>query len=265
MSGRSYTIFAAVMFIAAAVIIGGGIYLLVTADRPAAEQRAALPTVITVPTRTPTRTATPLPPTRITPPTLPPTFTPTFTDTVTPSITPTSTFTPSITPTITETSSVTFTPAQTDTDTPTATPTATNTSSLPTPTRTATRSPFPFDLRGGEVIFTQNTYNAAGCAYQGIGGQVLDAQGVGINDGVRVVVIVENQRPRGALAGDNSVYGSRGGYEIGLGTRPTGATYFVELRTEETDTPISPLIALTFPSDCTQNVALLTWIQTRPF
>jgi hypothetical protein len=265
MSGRVYTVLAVLLFMVALGLVGGGIYVAVQYGGQVATEAAALPTEFVVPTRTPTRTTTPLPPTRIMPPTLPPTFTPTFTVTLTPTITPTRTFTPSVTATITDTPSVTFTPAQTNTPTGTATPTATNTSSLPTATHTATRSPFPFELRGGDVIFTQNIYNAADCAYQGIGGQVLDAQGVGINDGVRVFVIDENQREFSAAAGENSVYGSRGGYEVGVGTRPTNGTYFVELRTEETGTAISPLIALTFPSDCTQNVALLTWIQTRPF
>lgn len=259
--GRGYSILAVVILLVAVVVVGAGVMVAVQSRSAAAEQAANVPTQVVIPTITPLPSVTP---TRTPLPTLPPTFTPTPTVTLTPTVTSTPTFTPSSTPTITDTPTLTFTPVSSATSTPTNTPTVTNTSSVPTATRTATNSPFPFQLRGGEVIFTSNTFNEQACAYQGIGGQVLDQQNVGINDIVKVVVVDDNGRSFASAGGDNSRYGPRGGYEIGVDTQPNRRTYFAEVRSTD-DTVLSPSIEVTFPSDCDRNVALLYFEQTRPF
>lgn len=262
MSGRTYSIIAGVILVLSVALIVGGIYFALQARQA---QIASLPTEAVLPTLTPTptRTATNTPR-----PTLPPTFTPTFTVTPTPSdtpVTPSATFTPSNTPTITDTATFTATSVFSPTPTPTSTFTPSATSDLPTPTPSDTRSPYPFQLRGGEVIYTSNTYNSAGCAFQGIGGQVLDTAGNGINTGITVVAVDDNGRTYVAQAGDNSRYGANGGFEIGVDTRPNRRTYLVELRVTATGVAISPLIEVTFPSDCDRNVALLYFRQTRPY
>ncbi|MEM6527927.1 MAG: hypothetical protein AAF653_06510, partial [Chloroflexota bacterium] len=191
MSGRAYTVLAGIIILITIGLIIGTVYYLQTSPPPEEQVAAQLPTMAVLPTLTPSVTNTA---TRVLPPTLPPTFTHTPTITLTPTVTPTVTFTPSSTPTITDTPSLTPTLESSLTATPTATFTATATSSLPSATPTDTRSPFPFTLRGGEVIFTPNRYNSAGCAYQGVGGQVFDIQGNGIGSGIRVGVVDDQGR-----------------------------------------------------------------------
>jgi len=249
-----------VILAVAAVIFG-----LRIRDQRQAELAAQVPTEVVLPTRTPTVTQ---PPTRRPRSTLPPTFTATATITPTLTLTTTPSFTPSQTPTVTQTATLTDTPVNSATPTATATPTITPTSSVPSPTPTETRSPFPFQLRGDVPIFTSNTYNSAGCSFQGIGGQVLDENGRGINDPqIIVVAIDDNGREYQARAGEDSIYGDpdgRGGYEISVADAVNGRTYRVQVRTVN-GTELSQLRALRFSSNCEENVALLYWIQTRPF
>jgi hypothetical protein len=94
---------------------------------------------------------------------------------------------------------------------------------------------------------------------------VLDTAGNGINDpGITIVAVDDNGQQFVSQAGANSRYGENGGFEIRVDTRPNRRTYFVELRTTANGVPISPLIEVTFPSDCDRNVALLYFRQTRP-
>lgn len=262
MAGQGYRVLAGVIVAISIAVVVGGIYLIVDSRNDEAEQVARLPTQVVIPTATPLPTITP---TNTPRPTLPGTFTPTPIPTETPTTTLTPSFTPSVTATITDTPAPTATPAQSETFTPTPMPTASNTSNVPTATPTNTRSPFPFQLRGSEVIYTSNIFNQQACAYQGIGGQVLDLQSVGINDGLKVVVVDESGRELSSESGDASSYGARGGFEVGVDTKPNRRSYFVEVRTIQTSTALSPLIEVTFPSDCDRNVALLYFEQTRPY
>lgn len=247
------------------VAIGVTVYALQLRSQRQADLAASVPTAAVLPTLTPsvTRAATRRPPA-----TLPPTFTDTPTVTPTFTLTPTPSFTPSPTPTLTETPTLTDTPISSETPTATLTPSDTNTPNVPSPTPTETRSPFPFQLRGDEPIFTSNTYNSAGCAFQGIGGQVLDETGRGINDpNIVVVAIDDNGREYSARAGADSIYGDksgRGGYEIAVASSVNGRTYRVQVRTSG-GTELSTVRAIRFPSSCEENVALMYWIQTRPF
>jgi hypothetical protein len=217
---------------------------------------AGVPTVALVPT------ITPLPPTSTPRPTLPPTFTPIPSITMTPSPTVTPTFTPSLTATITDTPPATATPAESDTPTPTITPTASNTPNIPSATPTNTRSPFPFTVRGGGAVFQPNTFNQQGCAFQAIGGQVLNVSGAGL-DGVQIVAIEPGGVEQATTSGTASAYGT-GGYEIPVDSQINGKAYIVELRSSA-GTPISEAFIIQFPSNCDQNIGLIYWIQTRPF
>lgn len=214
-----------------------------------------LPTLI--PTPTPTITFTPsLTPTRV-PPTLPPTFTPTATstDTLTPTVTPS--------PTITPTQGPTDTPTNTPTPEASPTPTLTPTPLGPTATPTPTRNPFPFGLRD-PVSFRANTANAAGCAWQGIGGAVFDETGTAFGAGRLQVHVFNGQIDRRVNVGSNSFYNVNSGWEVPVDNKINNETYFVELEVIQSGTVVSPRIQVTFPQDCDQNTAILNFIATRP-
>lgn len=215
------------------------------------QAEAALPTPVTIPSLTPSVTL---------PPSSTPTDTPPPTETLTPTVTPTETPTLTVSPTITETPGPTDTPTATPTPPATFTPLATDTPSGPTATFTATTSPFPFDLRENEIVFTQNFANQAGCAWQGVGGQVFDLTGAALN-GLRVHVFGPNI-DRFVDSGSNTQYGA-GGWEQPVDNVINTNAYFVELQTAA-GTVISPRVQVTFPGDCARNLALVRFIQTRP-
>ncbi len=219
-----------------------------------------IPQVAVVPS--PTITNTPIPPTwTFTPSKTPtPSSTPTATSSPTPSLTITSTPGPTDTPTITPTASETYTPTPTETFTPSVTPTG------PTPTFTPTPSPFPFVLQGNSVVFTANFANTAGCAWQGIGGQVFGLSGEGLT-GYQVRITGGGLGEGGAgvvvMTGSNTLYGPSG-WEQFVAGQTNNETYFVELLSPQ-GTPISPTVQVTFPNNCAQNLALVNFVQTRPY
>jgi len=209
-----------------------------------------LPTPFTLPTQTPTNTL---------PPTQPPTFTLTATNSMTPTNTETPTLTITTSATITDTPAATDTPSMTPTPSvsPTLEPTATPTG--PTATLAPTLSPFLFDLREGRIILTSNFANSAGCAWQGIGGQVFDLAGAPMN-GLRLHVFGADIDRR-VDSGSNSLYGAAG-WEQPVDNKINANTYYVELESQG-GTVISPQVTVTFPSDCSQNLALVNFIQVR--
>jgi hypothetical protein len=137
--------------------------------------------------------------------------------------------------------------------TPTETPTG------PTSTLEPTLSPYLYDLRAGQVIFTQNFANTAGCAWQGIGGQVFDINGLPIN-GLHLHVF-NNQFDSTVDSGSNSLYGAAG-WEVPVDSKISTNIYFVELLSPG-GTVISPRIQVAFPSDCLKNLALVNFEQKR--
>lgn len=212
-----------------------------------------LPTVGALPSLTPTA----IPTTG-----LPPTFTFTPTDTLTPTTTLTPTPSPSIAPptaTITETPGPTETPTITPTPSISPTPLPTETPTGPTPTLAPTQNPYLFELRQSQVILTQNFANTAGCAWQGLGGQVFNNEGTPL-DGLKIHVFGTNF-DRIVDSGTNSLYGP-GGWEIPVDNKISAQTYYVELMSPG-GTVVSDRIPVTFPSDCARNVALVNFIQTR--
>ena len=228
------------------------------AGPPAEKQEVALnlPTAVILPSLTPS----PIPTTG-----LPPTFTFTPTDTLTPTntlpptdvpptVAPTQTITD--TPMLTATPTITPTPAISDTPVP---PTPTETPTGPTPTLAPTQNPYLYELRQGQVIFTQNFANTAACAWQGLGGQVFNFEGTPLN-GLKIHVFGTNF-DRVVDSGSNSLYGP-GGWEIPVDNKINAQTYYVELLSPGS-TIVSARIQVTFPSDCARNVALVNFIQTR--
>ncbi|MBA3871708.1 MAG: hypothetical protein ABI970_03515 [Chloroflexota bacterium] len=235
------------------------VFVIMRLAGPVAEKpvvSAALPTAITLPTLTPSA----IPTTG-----LPPTFTFTPTDTLTPTntlpptdipptIAPTQTITD--TPVLTATPTITPTPAISDTPVP---PTPTETPTGPTPTLAPTLNPYLYELRQGQVIFTQNFANTAACAWEGLGGQVFNTEGTPLN-GLKIHVFGTNF-DRTVDSGSNSLYGP-GGWEVPVDNKISAQTYYVELMSPG-GTVVSARIQVTFPSDCARNVALVNFIQTR--
>ncbi len=241
------------------------------APPPAPTQVAyAVPTVAILPSPTLTFTLTPsdTPTFTLTPsPTITDTITPTTTWTIIPTLTssltstvpPTDTLAPTLTttpipPSLTITDTLVITPTQVASFTPTAN-TFTQEPTQPPP------SPYPFVLRDNQVIYTMNFANTAGCAWQGIGGQVFDLNGQPLTQ-MRVHVFGEGVDLYTA-SGSNTLYGLSG-WEVPLGTTLTGNSYIVELQSLG-GTPISPQITVTFTPDCSKNLALVSFAQTRPF
>jgi len=223
-----------------------------------APRQVVIPQVAVLPS--PTITDTPLPPTW----TL--TATMTFTPSSTPSATlpPTASLTITPTPGPTDTATATETPTMTETSTVTPTLTPSITPTGPTATFTSTLSPFPFAVQGNGPVFTANFANAAGCAWQGIGGQVLGLSGQAVT-GMQVRITGGGIGPGGAgvtvATGSNTLYGPAG-WEQQVASQTNNETYFVELLSAE-GTVVSPTIQVTFPNNCAQNLALITLIQTR--
>lgn len=227
------------------------IFLVMLVTGESADAQLAIPTAASIPTAT----DTPIPPTiTLTPlPTL--TWTPTMTDTPRPTSTGLPTMTPSFTPipsaTITPTLSPTATLNVTLTNTPTATPTG--------PTSTAPPA-LPF-VGPASIQFTRNFANTAGCAWQGIGGQVLAIDGSSFTTPLQVHVYSVEQDFGRTLTGTNSAYGTSG-FEVRVGNTLNRLTYFVQLESRG-GVPVSPAVQLTFPGDCNQNAAIVNFQQAR--
>lgn len=208
-----------------------------------------IPAVAVIPTITntapPTLTRTPLPAT------FTPTDTPTLTPSNTPTVQPSTTALPSATPTatITATLPATLTPSDTPTPTITAGPTLTAPPALPF-------------AQEGDTVFVANTTNAQGCAWQSLGGQVLNIDDRPFSGALQANVYSNAREYGTARTGSNSFFGISG-FEIQLETAPSANTYFVELQTTS-GTVVSPAVQVTFPGNCEGNVAQVTFKLTRP-
>lgn len=218
---------------------------------------ASVETLAVVPTEfvLPTLTLTPIPPT-ITPtdiPTLTDTPLPTTTGTPPPTGTPLPTNSPSPVPSSTITASPTITPTLDITETPTVQPSPTG----PSPT-----APPPIPFAGPETIqFTRNFANTQGCAWQGIGGQILALGGGSYTNPLQVHVFGAGQDFGRVFTGSNSAYGASG-FEVRVANAITRDTYLVQLESRN-GVPISEQIQVTFPGDCESNVAIINFQQVR--
>lgn len=246
-------------------VIIGVIVALVTAsprDITPLEQTQIAEAIIPSPTASATWTETP---------TVTPTATATATLTPTETLTPTPSFTPTVSPaptaTITDTPAPTFTPSQTFTPEATATITPTDTPIGPTPTFTASPSPFLFSVRD-QPQFVRNFANAAQCAWQGIGGQVVNLNGTPFVGNINVHVY-NNQLDTRVPIGSNSLYGSAGpngetsGWEVRVGDTVNNLLYFVELESQS-GTKVSDTAQIQFSGSCEANAAIVTFVQNRP-
>jgi hypothetical protein len=232
-----------------------------------APQTATLPETIVLPTDT----ITPLPSITYTPSytltasrTFTPTNTPTATDT--PTNTPTTTQTPSKTPIPSATATNTRTPTKTRTPTVTRTPSRTK---PPTATRTATpivtaTQPTAFRVQPGTPQFTAQFANPAlGCNYQGIAGQVFGQNGSDPLPGIQVNVTSPTGFNQTTVSGSNPQFG-QAGWQVQVDAKPNNLTYTIELRNPQ-GVPLSDKVNITFSGACNGNLALINFVQTRPF
>jgi hypothetical protein len=144
-------------------------------------------------------------------------------------------------------------PTETVTETPTGTATF-----GPPPT---SPPPFLFNVQG-EVQFVANTFNSAGCAWQGIGGQVFNQTGYTYTNPL-VVRVFGGGLPadQTTKTGSNTLYGASG-FEVQIANTINTATYFIQLESEF-GTPVSDRIQIIFPGDCSGNVALVNFVLLR--
>lgn len=241
-----------ILFLVLSLLVIIFVVLQLTSDAPDdSPDFASLPTAVQLPTQTPTLT-----PTETLTPTL--TLTPTNTETPTPTDPPTDTAVP--TTTITPTPGPTETPSLTFTPSISPTPIPSETSSVPTPTFTATDSPFAFGLNG-EVFIGPNGVNTAGCNWQGVGGSVISLTGQEVTQTFQVRVFGSGIE-RTVQTGTNSFYGATSGWEVALDNTIGNRMYFVRLETT-LGTPLSADIELSFPGDCNANAAIIRFQQLR--
>lgn len=230
------------------------------------------PTLTVTPTDTPppdTPEATEEPPTELPVPTEPPTETPESGAGEPPGDTPDDavgsaalaalpSFTPlAITPLALVASR---TPAPTLTLTPGPRPTSTVTSTPQGPLP-PTLSPYPFVVQPGTPLLRDSFVDgSAGCEWQGVAGTVVNQRGeavVGVEVRARSASGEQN-----ALAGTDTDYGPSG-WEIRLSGAPRAEQATVELWSD--GQPVSPPVEVVFPAECTHNLALINWVQTRAF
>lgn len=222
-----------------------------------------LPSVAIMPSDTPTPT-----PSNTMTPSRTFTATPTETPTQTPSNTPTNTLTPTdtFTPTITLTPSDTALPTELPTLEPTQAPPPTATlaepptATLPPPTPTPD---YVFRVDPNMPQFVQ--YVAGGapdCNFQGISGLVFDLQlsRLTAQSGVSAFVRSDTGFSQAVAIDSDPLWG----WLIRVDNKTNSLTYFVELRGEN-NAVLSPPIRVSFPNDCSQNMAVVNFSQSRPF
>jgi hypothetical protein len=123
---------------------------------------------------------------------------------------------------------------------------------------------FPFQVQPGSPQLTSNLDTSIGCAFQGIGGQVYGLQNEPLT-GIQVNVSSTagfNQTTTSGSA-PQQFYGPAG-WLVQVGSTPNNQTYTIEVRGSD-GTALSPKVQVTFLGSCDRNLALVNFIQARPF
>ena len=169
--------------------------------------------------------------------------------------------------TATKTPTSTSTPLNTSAPTtipPTATKTITPTTPAATaiPTAVSTASAYLYAVQSGSPVQIQNFVNStAGCAWQGIAGQVFSIDGAPVKN----IVVKAGGTWNGVavnllgMTGAASNYGE-GGYELVLGTKvvTTNKTVWVQLF-DLAGNPLTEKVYVSTSTDCTKNLVLLNF------
>ncbi|MBI5929676.1 MAG: hypothetical protein HY862_10230 [Chloroflexi bacterium] len=206
--------------------------------KPTLPQLVEFPTAgpTTTPSSTPTETVTPLPPTPF------------------PTFTPTSTFTPTASPTITPTLVIQGAAATIDPSLPADAQPGLN---LVTPT-TEIISAFPFIAR--DVRYEANL-NTQGCQWLSIAGNVTGTSGEPLTD--LAIEVIGDGYQKILFSGSAQQFGLSG-FEFPVGTTPRRLEFSVQLL-NSTGVPISDFIFVTTGETCADNVAVVEFVQTRPY
>lgn len=158
----------------------------------------------------------------------------------------------------------TMTPTAPPTEAPTTEPTGTFTP-LPAallPTRaTFTPAPFPFTISSEGVTYKRNLTNE-GCEWVSIAGSVSGLQGEILN-GYGVRVQGEGVDQTVYTGGADSLFFAPGEFEVLLGNAPVVAPFTVSLFSPEGEV-ISDGYMVVTSDQCSQNVALINFVQNRP-
>lgn len=138
----------------------------------------------------------------------------------------------------------------------------------PTPTRAFPTTPSgkPFAVQAVGPLYTANFANPAlGCAWQGVGGQVLRQDGEAIPG---IVVVINGQLGSTkldlvSLTGNQAAYGP-GGYEVVLSNNPitTTKTVFIQLFDKQGAALSEPYSFNTYAT-CSKNLAIINFQQVR--
>lgn len=152
-------------------------------------------------------------------------------------------------PTLTPTATLTWTPS------PTSSPPPLGPSPTPTPV-------LPFILQPGTPLLRPNFANTEGCSWQGIAGLVVDELGNPVK-GVQVLVTGETIGDQTRTSGSRTSYGESG-WEVVVGNTIDNGRFLVMLAAQD-GTPLSPVVEIIFPAACEQNLALVNFVQIRPF
>ena len=152
----------------------------------------------------------------------------------------------------------TETPLPTATLPPTAGPTPTFTP-IPAEAIPASASLFPFVAANNGAVFVPNG-NDQGCDWSSIAGSVTDLVGAPL-DGYGVRITGEGLDET-VFTGSAQTFGP-GGFELFLNGAPSVGTYTIQLLSPE-GTPLSDEIIFTTRATCVENVAVVSFLQTRP-
>lgn len=163
-------------------------------------------------------------------------------------------------------------PTETATLMPTATlePTAT----LPPPTPTATSVPLPtatatavpFQVQRMTPIFMTNFVHAdAACNWQGVAGQVFDANDAPISNYIVKITGLYNSQPVNLVGITGMVTGlpyGPGSYEIVLGATPLDSADSLSVQLFDTvGDPITDPLAFSTSKDCNKNLVIINFLK----
>ncbi len=199
---------------------------------------------------------------------------PTFTPSITPTDTTIPTWTPSPTPEP-PTATSTREPTATPTDEPTLDPFGQAPTDegpiegvdLPSPTPEILNGDGPvvegmderwFTLEGERVLYQNNYVNELGCEWQGIGGRIVDATGIAIQD-VRVRVTGDSIEEALLEPGQRDLYGESG-WELKLADAATSQTVYVQLLGLNGEY-LSDAVEVNMPGSCDTTLAIINFVE----
>ncbi|MBZ0280231.1 MAG: hypothetical protein K8L97_05790 [Anaerolineae bacterium] len=145
----------------------------------------------------------------------------------------------------------------TATEPPTPAPTGTFTP-LPLEAIITPESPFPFIVANDGALYIPNA-NGEGCNWSSIAGSVTNVQSAPL-DGYGIRIISETTDET-VFSGSASTFGP-GGFELFLNGVPQESTYTVQLYAPS-GIPVSAEYTVSTIASCEQNVAILSFVQTR--